>query len=183
MSLNSGNELMASYNQYMNRSVYESAAKLTSEQLNKDQGAFFNSILGTLNHILVGDIIWLKRFADHSMHFPSLDYLLDVPSPKALNSILYSDFEELMAARFKLDEVIVNFTSELTAESLESPLKFHNMKGVLFSKKLGYLIQHFFNHQTHHRGQVSTLLYQAGIDIGVTDLLVKIPNIEVDNDA
>ncbi|MEC8081230.1 MAG: DinB family protein, partial [Pseudomonadota bacterium] len=58
-------ELLATYNQWMNNKVYEAALRLENTELTKDRGAFFGSILGTLNHIYVGDIIWLKRFSSH----------------------------------------------------------------------------------------------------------------------
>jgi uncharacterized damage-inducible protein DinB len=93
-----------------------------------------------------------------------------------LNTILHPEFKNLEYERIKMDEVIREFTHELTDEALASSLSYCNTKGEPFSKNFGHLIQHFFNHQTHHRGQVSTLLSQAGIDVGVTDLLVGIPN-------
>ncbi len=169
-------ELMAFYNRRMNKSVYEAAGTLTADELEKDRGAFFGSITGTLNHILVGDILWLKRFASHQMNFPSLDYVRAIETPTALNAILYSKLAALAQARIKMDEVIVRFTSELTDQAITIPLAYKNTKGQLFSKNFGSLLLHFFNHQTHHRGQVSTLLYQAGVDIGVTDLLIDIPD-------
>jgi uncharacterized damage-inducible protein DinB len=73
-----------------------------------------------------------------------------------------------------LDDIIVNFTAELTEESIASALNYRSVKGIEFTKNFGYLLQHFFKHQTHQRGQVSTLLHQAGVDVGVTDLLVSI---------
>jgi uncharacterized damage-inducible protein DinB len=77
-----------------------------------------------------------------------------------------------------MDSIIKLFVAELSESVLSEALLYKNTKGVGANKKLAHLIQHFFNHQTHHRGQVSTLLYQQGIDIEVTDLLVNIPNIE-----
>lgn len=176
MSLKSNFELMADYNQWMNKSVYLAASKLGADDLSNDRGAFFGSIIGTLNHILVGDTIWLQRFADHPSRLKTLDYVRVLNKPKALDAILYTEFEDLESARIKMDEVIRDFAYELTDESLASNLSYSNTKGERFSKNFGHLIQHFFNHQTHHRGQASTLLSQAGVEVGVTDLLVKIPN-------
>ena len=176
MALKSNFELMADYNQWMNKSVYLAASKLSVDELSNDRGAFFGSIIGTLNHILVVDTIWLKRFADHSSRFKTLDYVRALNKPKTLDAILHPEFKNLECARTKMDEVIRDFTHELTDEALASNLSYCNTKGEPFSKNFGHLIQHFFNHQTHHRGQVSTLLSQAGIDVRVTDLLVGIPN-------
>ena len=176
MTLKSNFELMADYNQWMNKSVYLAASKLGADDLSKDRGAFFGSIIGTLNHILVGDTVWLKRFADHPSRLKALDYVRSLDKPKALDAILYTKFKNLERARIKMDEVIQGFTHELTDQALASNLSYRNTKGDSFNKNFGYLVQHFFNHQTHHRGQASALLSQAGVEVGVTDLLAKIPN-------
>ena len=139
---------------------------------------FFGSIINTLNHMLVGDIIWLQRFALHQVHFPTLDYVRALQPPVSLDTVLYSDFNILKEHREKVDSVINLFVSEPTDAALSQPLSYKNTKGLAFNKNFGHILQHFFNHQTHHRGQVSTLLYQQGIDVGVTDLLVNIPSVE-----
>ena len=167
---------MADYNQWMNKNIYLAASKLSADDLSENRGAFFGSIIGTLNHILVGDTIWLKRFADHPLELKTLDYVRSLGKPQFLNAILHHEFKSLERARINMDAVIIDFVSELSDEALSSNLSYNNTKGEPFSKNFGHLIQHFFNHQTHHRGQVSTLLCQLGIDVGVTDLLVSIPN-------
>ena len=169
-------ELMAVYNQWMNGSLYKAAATLSNDELEKNRGAFFGSIIGTLNHILVGDIIWFKRFANYEQNFTSLDYVRDLKAPASLDTSLCSELNELSEIRNKMDAMIVEFTSVVTEKQLVGPLIYTNTKGKTFTRNFGYLLQHLFNHQTHHRGQVSTLLYQAGVDIGVTDLLMVIPN-------
>jgi len=131
--------------------------------------------LATLNHILVGDTIWLTRFATHPAKFASLKYMDHIAYPQSLDQVLYSNFNELRQARFEMDHVIKAFASELTEDTLQSRLAYRSTKGAYFSKDFGYLVQHFFNHQTHHRGQVSTLLTQLGVTIGDTDLLLIIP--------
>jgi uncharacterized damage-inducible protein DinB len=178
MSLKSNFELMAEYNQGMNENIYQAASKLNQSDLSKDQGAFFGSITNTLNHILVGDTIWLQRFANHLQYFSALDYVRSLEVPKSLDTILYSEFSELKENRAIMDRVIKRFTQALTDKIISEPFPYKNSKGQAFIKNFGYVLQHFFNHQTHHRGQVSTLLYQQGIDVGVTDLLVYIPNVE-----
>lgn len=183
MSLKANFELLAEYNQQMNERIYEASSTLSGSELTEDRGAFFGSILATLNHVLVGDTIWLKRFADHPAKLRALDYVRGLNSPQALDSVLYSEIEGLRSARTKMDSVIQEFSYELTEEILTSPLRYSNTKGEPFTKNFGYLIQHFFNHQTHHRGQITTLLYQAGIDVGVTDLLACIPSDNGRNNA
>ncbi len=176
MSLKANFELLATYNQWMNASLYKSAATLSADELALDRGAFFASILGTLNHILVGDTLWFKRFAEHPYHFKSLEVLQDFAKPDSLADIIHSDFEELTRARFAMDRTICAFSRELSDELPATRLAYRNSKGESLTKNFGNLLQHLFNHQTHHRGQASTLLFQAGVDIGITDLLVCIPD-------
>ena len=169
---------MAEYNQGMNSNIYNAASKLSSSDIAKNQGAFFGSITNTLNHLLVGDTIWLQRFAAHKEHFLALNHVRSLQVPTSLDTILYSDFGMLKDNREKMDDVIQLFAAELTDLVISQPFSYKNTKGTVFNKNFGHILQHFFNHQTHHRGQVTTLLYQQGIDIGVTDLLVNIPNVE-----
>lgn len=176
MGLKQNFELMASYNQWMNEKLYRAAEKFSQAELVEDRGAFFGSILGSLNHILVGDTIWLKRFASHPVHYNSLDSLESLPVPSMLTEILYEDFSELRKARVSMDEMIVNWSLEVEEGDYERALPYRSTKGLPFTKVMGALVQHFYNHQTHHRGQVTTLLSQIGIDVGITDMLAIIPD-------
>ena len=174
-------QLMAQYNLRMNTQVYNAASELSAEELCQDMGAFFESILGTLNHILVGDLFWLNRFAllhgADSNQFASLKALKNFPKPNALNQILFEDFSELKETRKKLDLVIQEWlTKDACHEDFKQDLTYHNSKGEGATRDFGELVAHLFNHQTHHRGQVSTLLSQKNIDFGGTDFLVDIPN-------
>ncbi|MFL1464608.1 DinB family protein [Marinobacter sp. HN1S83] len=175
MSLKNHFELLAAYNQWMNSKVYEAAGQLSATDLAKDRGAFFGSILGTLNHILVGDILWLKRFATHPSCLHSLREVADLQNPTSLDQILFDDLGRLSDQRIWLDRQIINWIAELSEGDLDFVLSYHDIKGIPARKRYSSLVLHFFNHQTHHRGQVSTLLSQAGVDIGVTDLLAQIP--------
>ncbi|EHJ92159.1 DinB family protein [Vreelandella boliviensis] len=170
-------ELMASYNQWMNTKVYDVASKLTTAELSEERGAFFSSIFGTLNHLVVADTIWLKRFAMHpSSTARTLAVMIDLPMPQRLDQVMFDDLEGLKAHRRWLDTVIINWVGALTDDDLSTTLSYHNTKGVASKRCFSSLIFHFFNHQTHHRGQISTLFSQAGVDIGVTDLLALIPD-------
>ncbi|GAA6135506.1 DinB family protein [Oceaniserpentilla sp. 4NH20-0058] len=169
---------LAKYNARMNQQVISAASQLSHEQLMEDRGAFFKSILGTLNHILVGDLIWLRRFAAYPRQeskFKHLNTLSDFPEISGLGQIIYPDFDEYKTARLSLDVIITNWINEeLTETDLDSTFTYQNMKDESHDKNFGEVLSHLFNHQTHHRGQVSTLLSQQGIDIGVTDYLVDI---------
>ncbi|WP_298446883.1 DinB family protein [uncultured Marinobacter sp.] len=175
MTLKHHFELLAAYNQWMNSKVYEAAGQLSETELAKDRGAFFGSILGTLNHILVGDTIWLKRFATHPSCVSSLQEVSKLSNPTSLSQTVFDDIGSLSEHRAWLDRQIVSWIAQLTEGDLGLVLSYRNTKGISANKRYSSLILHFFNHQTHHRGQVSALLSQAGADVGVTDLLALIP--------
>lgn len=170
--------LLASYNEWMNAKLYAAAAELSHEELAAPRGAFFGSILGTLNHIVVADRIWLRRFASHPAKHGALERLSEFRQPTALNEILYTDFAELAAHRKLLDEVIRQWAESLGAADLDQVLRYTTMKGAVCMKRFANVVLHFFNHQTHHRGQLTTLLHQAGKDVGVTDLLVLVRDVD-----
>lgn len=170
MTLKSNFELLARYNGWMNEKVYAAAARMPRADLHADRGAFFGSVFGTLNHILVADTLWLKRFAKHKAAYPSLRYMASLPTPVSLAQTLYPELDQLRRARVAMDDVIVAMTVEATDADYEASLTYTNTTGQTFTKRLAPLVQHVFNHQTHHRGQITTLFSQAGIDVGVTDL-------------
>lgn len=169
-------ELLSIYNQWMNSKLYEAASQLSDTELATDRGAFFGSILGTLNHIMVGDIIWLKRLANHPACVSLLRETAGIEQPTRLDQMLFKDLGRLSQQRTRLDSIIINWIAELSEDDLNVVLTYHNTQGVAANKRYSSLVYHFFNHQTHHRGQVSTLLLQAGVDIGDTDLLALIPD-------
>lgn len=168
--------LMAKYNRWMNDRMYEAAGKLDAAALSADKGAFFGSILGTLNHIVVADLIWLRRFVQDPAASRTLSALSAFPRPASLRDTLAPDLASLRSLRQQLDERIVQWAGELTPELLSSDLSYTTTAGVASRRNFGALLQHFFNHQTHHRGQASTLLFQSGVDVGVTDLVAIIPS-------
>lgn len=168
--------LLAEYNQAMNGKLYDAAGQLSAEQLNEDKGAFFGSLMGTMNHIVAGDTIWLQRFCTHPTSFRALLPVRQMLAPGGLRATFSTDLAALSVQRSKLDAVIVDWVAELANGDLEHVLHYKNTKGVPSQKRFSSVVLHFFNHQTHHRGQASTLLSQAGVDLGVTDLLAWIPN-------
>ncbi|MEN9518320.1 MAG: hypothetical protein RLZZ381_908 [Cyanobacteriota bacterium] len=175
MSLLSNLQLMSQYNQWMNQKIYQVAQQLGNEKIQQDQGAFFGSLFGTLNHIYVADIIWLRRFAQHAKNYQSLNQLPELSSYTKLNQTVANDLESLNKLRQELDNIIINWCQEIDPEDLEDNLSYIDTKGNSYQKNFAQLIHNLFNHQTHHRGQVSTLISQQGLDVGVTDLLEIIP--------
>jgi len=161
----------------MNQKLYAKVQLLTADEISKERGAFFGSILGTLNHLLVGDIFWLRRFAGSKHCTEALAPIQKmstdaIKKSTGLRDILYDDIKLLTSKREALDQLILSFSETWNAALLAEPIRYRNMAGEKHERPLGALLQHLFNHQTHHRGQVSTLLFQAGIDPEATDLLV-----------
>ena len=175
MNLLANLQLLSQYNQWLNQKIYLAARQLGNEIIQQDRGAFFGSIFGTLNHIAVADIIWLRRFAQHPQQYKSLQSLPKLHDYTVLNQTVAKDIQQLEKLRENLDLTIIQWCGSIIPTDLDHNLEYADTKGNPYCKNFGQLVQHFFNHQTHHRGQVSTLINQQGIDIGVTDLLKIIP--------
>jgi uncharacterized damage-inducible protein DinB len=167
--------LLARYNAEMNQKLYDAAAQLPVGEFTADRKAFFGSLAGTLNHLLSGDTIWLKRFSTHPAQFPALQAMHALPQPSGLTHTFGDDVATLRSYREKLDAIISDWAPQITATDLVHTFEYRSTRGDVYRKEFGLVLLHFFNHQTHHRGQASTLLTQAGVDIGVTDLLLWVP--------
>jgi uncharacterized damage-inducible protein DinB len=167
---------LAAYNQWMNTKLYAAAAGLTDEALREDRGAFFGSVFGTLNHIAIGDILWFKRIYRAFPDCASLQCVDALPPPGFPNMPLSDTLAGLAALRSMLDEAIIAFCAELAPARLNEAFEWTSTRGVSGRKLLGDVLLHVFNHQTHHRGQATTLFSQMGIDVGATDLLLLLPD-------
>lgn len=168
---------MASYNKWMNANVYAAAQTLPKGDLLADRGAFFGSILRTLNHLVIADTIWLKRFAGHPAGYAPLRPMLLVPAPDTVADLdKFKDLQSIAAHRIWIDALIVDWAQSISDPDLDFVMNYTNSRGEVADRDFFGLIMHFFNHQTHHRGQITTLLSQAGADVGVTDLLALVSN-------
>ncbi|HUW54776.1 MAG TPA: DinB family protein [Rhodanobacter sp.] len=168
--------LMGRYNQWMNARLYAAAAALDPAELRADRGAFFGSILATLHHIHAADAHWMRRFATGAPELVSLDGVRTMVLPELVRGITSPDFAKLRVEREALDAVIVAFTEEADDAIYARTLNYTNTAGEHHAKPFGLVLRHFFNHQTHHRGQATTLFSQLGVDVGATDLSVLIPD-------
>ena len=152
-------KLFAAYNGWMNRKVYETAARLTDAQRKEDRGAFFGSIQRTLDHVLYGDRVWLGRFVGRDFGGTTID------------GRQHEDFAELLNARRAMDDEINAFGETVSADWLASDFTWvSGIDGKQRTQPAWSLVNQMFNHQTHHRGQVTTLLSQLGEDVGPTDI-------------
>lgn len=151
---------LARYNRWQNQALYAAAATLPDGTRKRNMGAFFKSIHGTLNHIMVADRLWLDRFEGLTS------------SITALNEELYSDFDELTRQRVHCDDRLDRFVATLTETRINATISYRRMSGggEAMTKPVALILMHIFNHQTHHRAQAGTLLMQCGVDVGVTDL-------------
>lgn len=177
MSLNKHVQLMAHYNQWMNQKLYDAATDMNEVDLKKERGAFFGSIFATLNHIAVADTIWLKRL---SMVFPTQWNLAGIENLQQISSLemqLSDQLTTLRHYREQLDALFMQISDKVSDEELLITVHYTDIKGNPHTKQFFSLLMHVFNHQTHHRGQITTMLSQANIDIGVTDLNAIIPEL------
>ncbi len=152
---------MATYNAAMNRRWYEAAAQLTDAQRREDRGAFFKSLHGTLSHLVWTDRVWMNRFDGWER-----------PPGAIKDSPFYiPDFEEMRALRDRQDADILAWAGRVTQDWIDADLTwFSGANQRNFTRPTAVLLMHFFNHQTHHRGQAHAVLTGLGRDPGGTDL-------------
>ena len=139
--------MFAGYNAWCNRRLYDAAGQLSDADYRADRGAFFKSLHGTLNHLLVGDRIWMARFTGEG------------ELPASLDVILYDDFADLRTARQAEDAKISRYVEGLNDDDLASTIRYSTfVNPATIEQPLAPALDHFFNHQTHHRGQAHALL-------------------------
>ncbi len=152
--------MLAAYNQWANERIYEAASDLSSEELVRDTGAFFGSMIGTLNHILVADRIWMKRFTGEG------------DASAALDTIIHEDFAKLRAARQAEDRRIVEWVGGQGEKALAGRFTYMTVTDMrTISQRLAPALDHVFNHQTHHRGQAHMILTVLGRPSVTLDLV------------
>jgi uncharacterized damage-inducible protein DinB len=157
---------MAAYNAEMNRRLYAAASRLSDEERRRDRGAFWGSLHGTLVHILWGDRQWMSRFDDWERPTTPIKESRD----------MIGDYAELAAARVDADAAIERWAQKVDEAWLNADLTWFSgaaQREISAPKRL--LVTHFFNHQTHHRGQAHALITAAGEKTEDTDLFLVIP--------
>ena len=152
-------QLLARYGRWMNERLYASVRTMSDDERKRDRGAFFGSIHRTLSHLVWADSIWLSRFTGKTY------------AERAWGADLFDDFATLCAARDSADTAILDWAGRLDQAWLDSTLEYRASSDARMRRMPAWIAAtHLFNHATHHRGQLTTLLKQAGIDPGVTDL-------------
>ena len=154
--------VMARYNAWQNAAIWDLVEDMTPADLDKDRGSFFSSIRATLNHVLWADQLWISRFAGG-----------DGPTTSIAQSVDHTaTIGDWWAARFRTDGRVRLWSEDLSALDLVGELEwFSGAVGRAIHKPVGQCIAHFFNHQTHHRGQIHAMLTAAGMKPDDTDLV------------
>ena len=157
-------QTMARYNQWQNEGMAATAATLDSAALKADRGAFFGSILGTMNHLLWADRIWMARLAG----WPAPPG--GIPQSVALTPTLAA----WRAERQRVDGRLLLWADGLRPARLRGELEwFSAAQGQEKKAPVALCVMHMFNHQTHHRGQIHAMLTAAGATPQVTDLFAQ----------
>jgi uncharacterized damage-inducible protein DinB len=152
--------MFAAYNRWANGRILEAVSTLTGDEYHRDCGAFFKSMHGTLNHVLVADRIWLNRYTGEGV------------APTALDQILCEEFPDLQKAREDEDARIVDWIGSLTEDDIAGTFTYTPITNpVPVTQRLAPALAHFFNHQTHHRGHMHMILTVLGKDAPPLDLI------------
>ena len=160
--------LMARFNAWANDRIYGVVADLSDDDYRKDRKAFFGSIHNTLNHLLVVDRLWTRRIEGVEHGIASLD------------QILYDDFDSLRAARVDEDARFVSQVDGFSEEQLHAPAVYSRILGDGEQRtRRDHILLTLFNHQTHHRGQVHTMLTQSGVTPPPLDVIYLLEELDL----
>jgi uncharacterized damage-inducible protein DinB len=146
------------YNAWANQRTLEACATLTTEQFTRDLESSFRSVRDTIVHIMGVESIWLERWKQN----PNLAFA------KAAD---YPDIASVKTAWQKIEADLISYVNGLTQEDLNRIVPHKNFSGQEFRMPLWQMMQHLLNHQTYHRGQITTLVRQVGGKPLGTDLI------------
>ena len=165
----------AKYNRSVNQSIMELIRPLSKEQVMMKTKAYYPSIFETLLHNLIADINWMRRYKEVFQGNKALnnDRLLSLEE-KGLRKEFEADYTAFYRYRGEVDDLIVQFANEIDESKLPSVMKYKTYKGEVMEKEVWKTLLHLFNHQTHHRGQVSVLLDLVGVDHDFSSVTTRI---------
>jgi len=164
--------MMSLYNQRMNSQLMGHCLTLSSDVLEQDTHSFFPNIVSYWNHILFGDLILMARLASNNIANLSSADFSEFPSPISPKDIYHGTLLDITSLRAQVDKLIIRYCDNLTEEDCDRFITYTTTEGVTITKAVADVTQHIFNHQAHHRGQLTCLLSQAGVDYGCMDLPV-----------
>lgn len=155
-------QTMAQYNRWQNSNLIRAGSELDESDLFKDQGSFFGSIIRTCSHLIWGDSLWLSRF--HDFPPPEKESMRD-------SVIECQNWDVYCQRRADLDAVICDWAGSIEPATLDADLCYYSgAAGRDITKSTALLVTHFFNHQTHHRGQIHAMLTALGVKTADTDI-------------
>ena len=132
---------------------------LSDAQLRAEAGLYFTSVHGTLNHLLLCDRLYRGRLIGQPYRVTSL------------SAIVEDDRGRLAAALRTETAAWEDIVDSFTEEALASPYTYTNVRGLHTTVKLGDCFLHYFNHATHHRGQISAVITREGLPPAEMDLI------------
>ncbi len=167
------------YNQRMNQQLLSCSKTLSNAQLLEQTRSFFPTIIDYWNHLLFGDLIMLGRIVSNRIGKLDPNVLHGLPTAKTTSDVYSEPIDGIEVIRTRLDKVIIDIVDVLSEHDLAQTITYNTTEGDTVTAKVGDVLQHMFNHQTHHRGQLTCLLSQQGLDFGCTDLPVLVPEMKI----
>ncbi len=159
-------QTMARYNTWQNSQLSECLQDMPTQELTRDRGAFFGSILATLNHLLWGDRMWMSRLDGWDKPKQPIEATTEICPTLAVWS----------AERFRADARMVLWADKVRTVDLAGDLTwFSGATGQEQRKPMAVCVVHMFNHQTHHRGQIHAMITATGRRAPVSDLAFMPP--------
>jgi uncharacterized damage-inducible protein DinB len=167
-------QLLSKYNAQTNAEMMGVLGKLPAEQLTKDVKSFYGSIIGLLNHILVSDVMWLKRFRKSYPELAVINPKLPDFRMEGWKDIVWPSLAALKPIRIAVDEATQQACDLLTEKQYASAIEYKNWDGKMLQKPLWLVLIHMFNHQTHNRGQIAVILDQMGVENDYSGIMDKL---------
>ena len=167
--------MLSRYNVRINEQLIRCCQQLTDDELTKDRQSFFPNVISYWNHILFGDLILLKRMAINGIAGLTVEDFIHFPEAKSPQDIYHRQLTAIGLLRQQVDRLITQFFEGLTEQDCLKMITYQSTEGEVITKNVADICQHLFNHQTHHRGQLTCILSQLGLDYGCMDLPVIVP--------
>ena len=147
------------YNGWANERVRNSIRDLDPEVFERDLGASFGSLQGTVAHLVSAQWNWLRRWKSQSASQP-------------LPSEAFASPKEANHRWIEVDRALADFVDGLDAGSLRQSIALTTPQGSSYSSRLWRAMLHVVNHSSYHRGQIAAMLRQVGATPQATDLML-----------
>jgi len=152
--------MLASYSDWADQALFKAMEELSEEALYRARQTLFGSMIGTLNHNYVVDLIWRAHLLGEAHGFSTR------------RDVLCPDFRDLVREQSKINRWYIDWAQSQTGETLSERLDFVFVSGKQAAMTRGGMFLHIVNHKTYHRGWVSEMFFDSGINPPETDLCV-----------